>query len=820
MSLPRKAPATLGVTGASNDGPPPKESSGEQDQTTSTPPADIVAQEEGEKLQGDSAKAVSFLGEVQPTGPWALTAIHPDRIGTETNTFYPGEEQQMLDWIETRNGVKNLYFHLNEVGGRLKNKASKEHMKAAHWLHVDVDPKKGEDIQEAQERILKTFLEADPKPTLITFSGGGYQAFWKLKYPFILDGNVERAAELEAYNRTLEQTFGGDNCHNVDRIMRLPYTVNLPNETKRKKGRTAALAKVVSIDKNAVYPLGEFTPAAIVDKQEKGGKLLSEREPIKINGNIPRLTDMDQLDEWKVPDRIKSLITSGHLRDIEGPKTGDDSRSGWLFDCICGLARCNVPPELIYGIITDKEWAIAESVIDKGRTMDRYARRQISRAFDHVISPELRELNDSHAVILCEGGKTRIMCYAPSPIDNWHSMVVLQSFQDFRNSYCNRTVEITNAKGKPAYMPLGEWWIKHPHRRQYRSLTFAPGAPEVVNGDFNLWQGFGYEPKQGDWSLLRGHVTDVLANGNAAHAEYIIRWAAWSIQHPAEQAEVALVFRGARGTGKGTFARALMQLFGQHGRHVSQMKQVAGNFNAHLRDCCLLFADEAYTRDDRKAEAELKRMITEPTLQIEAKGRDAVPALNHLHVVMASNNDWVAPAGTYERRFAIFDVSDCRRGNKAYFRALHNQLQSGGYEAMLHDLLNRPLDDWHPRDDIPQTDALQDQKALSLTPYQDWMATLLDDGELPGALFDRPNTALSQALLAHARQNVPGLQYATDNKLGRFLRQEWGCQKYSNGSSRGWQFPPLLRLRKLWEERYGAWQWADSSLDDWRSPVV
>lgn len=331
----------------------------------------------GTGSEGDNDKAIKFLLWMQPEGPWALTAIHPERIGTETATFYPNEQDACRAWLEERNGKKNLYFHLNEVGGRLKNKASKEDMKAARWLHVDVDPRKDHDIPAEQARILKAFQEPPegiPAPTLITFSGGGYQAFWQLKNPYLLEGNTERAADFERFNKTLEQTFGGDNCHNVDRIMRLPYSVNLPNELKRKKGRTPALARVVSIHKDRVYPLGDFTQAP--ERQERKP---TDASGIQISAAVP-LADIEMLDAWSVPDRIKKLITSGHLRDIEGPKRGDDSRSGWLFDCICGLVRANVPPELIYGIITDRKWAIAESVIDKGRTLDRYARHQIERA--------------------------------------------------------------------------------------------------------------------------------------------------------------------------------------------------------------------------------------------------------------------------------------------------------------------------------------------------------------------------------------------------------------------------------------------------------
>jgi len=42
-------------------------------------------------------------------------------------------------------------------------------------------------------------------------------------------------------------------------------------------------------------------------------------------------------------------------------------------------------------------------------------------------------------------------------------------------------------------------------------------------------------------------------------------------------------------------------------------------FNAHLRDCIVLFADEAFFAGDKQNEGVLKVLITEPYLAIEGK---------------------------------------------------------------------------------------------------------------------------------------------------------------------------------------------------------
>lgn len=119
----------------------------------------------------------------------------------------------------------------------------------------------------------------------------------------------------------------------------------------------------------------------------------------------------------------------------------------------------------------------------------------------------------------------------------------------------------------------------------------------------------------------------------------------------------------------------LAELAGASGLHIANPSQLVGRFNSHLQNCILLFADEAFWAGDKAGESVLKALVTEPTITYEGKGRDAVSGKNLIHIVMASNSDWVVPAGLGdERRFAVFEVNGSRRGDKAFFDALNAQL--------------------------------------------------------------------------------------------------------------------------------------------------
>jgi hypothetical protein len=310
--------------------------------------------------------------------------------------------------------------------------------------------------------------------------------------------------------------------------------------------------------------------------------------------------------------------------------------------------------------------------------------------------------------------------------------------------------------------------------------------------------------------MLR-HIYKVLAGGNKKVFRYIVMWTAWSLQNPGKPAEVALVFRGGRGTGKGLYARAMKQAFGQHGLQISSAEHLTGRFNLHLMDCALLFADEAFWPGHKATEGSLKRMITEPTLFVEPKNINAFEVENNLHIIMAANADWVVPAGLDERRFAFCDVSERYKQSKEYFDPLYAEIEAGGIAAMMDDLLAMDLNSWHPREAVPQTAALDDQKMRTLSPEDQFWLILLESGELPEEFIqvvrDEPEKyerrASSSSIFKYAREKVPRLKNHSDHNLGRVLKSH-GCNKERDirvNGSRTWQFPPLAEARAAWSSK-------------------
>jgi hypothetical protein len=299
-------------------------------------------------------------------------------------------------------------------------------------------------------------------------------------------------------------------------------------------------------------------------------------------------------------------------------------------------------------------------------------------------------------------------------------------FADLKKFYQNDPVTF-RVGDKDVTRSSAEWWLDDTRRRQYLGGVVFDPTGKAGADCWNLWSGFGAEAVKGDWRLMQQHIEEVICGGVIEYRDYLLNTAARMVQQPQRQGEVAVVLRGLKGSGKGVLCVSLRRLWGQHGWHISSAKLLVGTFNAHLRDCVFLFADEAFFAGDRKNEGVLKALITEPTIAVEGKYQAAVMAPNFLHVWMSSNYEWVIPASHDERRYFMLDVLKHRVGDKEYFAKLWGETAAGGLEAMLYDLLRRDIRGFDHRA-IPQTAALAEQKKLSLDTLDAWWLAVLDRG--------------------------------------------------------------------------------------------
>ncbi len=319
-------------------------------------------------------------------------------------------------------------------------------------------------------------------------------------------------------------------------------------------------------------------------------------------------------------------------------------------------------------------------------------------------SDVIAQLNKEHGIVML-GGKCVVMNETVEPIFN-RPDINFSSPADFKNRYANRRVEVPSRKGS-TLEPISKVWLESHLRRQYEGIVFAPG--QDIPGFYNLFRGLAVKPAKGDWSLMRNHIQEVIASGNEEVFKYLVAWMSRLIQDPGgERSGTSVVMRGRQGTGKGCFASQFGEIFGSHFLQITNPTHLVHRFNQHLKDALLVFVDEGLWAGDKTAEGILKGMVTEKYFMCEPKGKDAFPVKNHVHLIIASNSQWVVPAGLEERRFMVLDVSDKYIQDLDYFKAIFHQMNHGGREAMLYDLLETDLSGVDLRT-IPRTAALLDQ---------------------------------------------------------------------------------------------------------------
>ena len=215
-------------------------------------------------------EAIDFLLRYRGSEPVVLTSIEPRgnplRI---SRTFRPVHEKgEMQTWIDDRQGSKNLYFTVNPASVPFigPGKVEHIHIRGVTALQVDLDPSHCAE----RKRLLRRLRSFRPAPSLIVDSGGGYQGLWLLDREYPLT-DEHTSAPLDAFNTHIAIQLGGDPCCcPIDTLMRLPGTINIPDERKLERGRVAAIARLVEYHERRRYPLSAFTPVTTLADEEDG----------------------------------------------------------------------------------------------------------------------------------------------------------------------------------------------------------------------------------------------------------------------------------------------------------------------------------------------------------------------------------------------------------------------------------------------------------------------------------------------------------------------------------------------------------------------
>jgi hypothetical protein len=357
-----------------------------------------------------------------------------------------------------------------------------------------------------------------------------------------------------------------------------------------------------------------------------------------------------------------------------------------------------------------------------------------------------------------------------------------------------------------------ELWLEDDRQKRYSRITFDPTTTDKVLPDnsYNLWNGFQVAPEPGDTSAIHDYIFRVICCENREHYEVVLDWVANLFQQPSPEhkPKFALVLRSpGEGTGKGTFVSHLLApILGDAFVRLGKPDEFLNRFNTLMQGRLLAFPDEAFWAGDKAGQGTLYGYITETTVNIEAKNKDPYTLPFPTRFIMASNKDWVVPAGKDSRRFFVLDVSEEFKQDREYFGWLRQKIDEQR-AAFLHEMLNREI---RPErlNTPPVTSALVEQRLHTMDPAVRWWHAVLQEGGFDATTASRAGlepgwpTALTherirEVFLAWCRRE--GIRNPTSEQT--FMPLVGGSDRYHNAVGKDRPSPPMCpslgRRRKI-----------------------
>ena len=643
-----------------------------------------------------------------------LALINPDN-GPMQARFFGEDVDGAARWASEHNDQKwNVYYTANVAPPGFNRKPAKRDIVAVRFAHVDVDPPKDGSPWDI-DATLKRLDAALPVPNIIVRSGNGVQALWRVEKATI--------AEIEQINRALIARFGGDvGTYNADRLLRVPGTVNYPDQKKRAIGRVAALAASVRNDRNEDVPYGiEVLRAAFGASLPAND---SDEKPLPLIENFELITSNDL-----------ALPPRDGLRElIDDPRRTD--RSADTYALALEMLRRGLAPEQVMGVLLNQQNAVSAHCLDQ-RDPNRAARRAIAnagqalerraaqRALDRQIGAgtgavpttttyTLEDMLDRH-VFVKDGSQVADLC-APQ---------LVQSLADFRNTTAASKHRVRWPDGREKLVPCSKAWLEHPERKEVDTVTFHAGAPAITTapqGDLsalNTWRPRERGEAPVDWeeraTVFVEHVEWLWGESAGEFLDFLAH---------AEQKPGVLPHYGwihvsrVHGKGRNWISGLLARLWpGNVATSLDLMAVLEDGFNARLSRCLLAVVDEINeggSQSYRHAQA-LRQLVTAEVREINPKyGRRHIE-YNSARWLFFSNHTGVIPLGEEDRRFYVVEHEGPVR-EPQYYERLYCSLADPLFVRSVAEILQRrDISGFKPGKHPPMTAAKDALIAFSRT---------------------------------------------------------------------------------------------------------
>ena len=683
----------------------------------------------------DTKKVAPLLANLKPaeqTLPFleyyqhgCLNVVVFDRRKTVLNRTYEPE-------LVKKNPQSNIYYTLNVVRPDFSRvKPTKKDISELHAWGADVDPHpdyeaepievifqhyhlrgalKNKDVKWVRQ--LAYILQEVVHPvmtgkrglpaSLVVFSGRGVQLIW------YADKNYKASSKVindwEGLGRAIISVVGGDAVFNVDRLLRLPGTINTKTEIQ---------ARVIRETQASYSPeqiLTAFGP--VPDKVEDNRKGVDPSEFQYVDWDAVFATnELLDLDDSLIERFQRDLKLSTDLASLyEGqalPDMRDTSGSGFDLNLLGALKRRGYEIQDAFQIAMTYPYGSGHKHADNRNSrhfMRCWARTTETSPQEDFADIPTEEVVDEKIVFThrtfqkAEDDIRKNYMYVATA----DKIIHVQSGAYFDTKGFNTKFGTTHT-GRRDEPPLA-------HRvlvaagRQVDRITWLPGKPKILKKKgityYNMYHKNACAPveyTEGCTAPFHKVLNWVIETHQAA--EYFWDYCAFTVQHPEIKINHhPLLYSIMEGVGKDTILTAVRYAIGEANSSESTLKDLTGSFNEKLKYKKLIIINEVESFKLGKEIANvLKPLLAAPpeTISINAKYQPEFDQPNLFSVIMTSNSTRPLHVAGVDRRVTPIHCRE-ERMPEEMANEIWDWLKSGGLKLLHYELMNRDISHFNP----------------------------------------------------------------------------------------------------------------------------
>lgn len=270
-------------------------------------------------------------------------------------------------------------------------------------------------------------------------------------------------------------------------------------------------------------------------------------------------------------------------------------------------------------------------------------------------------------------------------------------------------------------------WLSWPVRAECAKIDYAPGQPEETEeGGFNMWPGWGCEPKKDSvapWKKITDHI---LQGTSEEHKKWFFQWLACPLQQPGTKMHSACVFWSPfQGVGKSLIGYTMKRIYGGNFAKIGQA-DLDRDFSSWAENRQFVLGEEVTATGKRQHADALKDRITQETMRINIKMIPEYDVVDRINYFFTSNSPDAVFIDDQDRRYFVHEVIALPLGEEEYDRYFE-WLDDGGAEALFHHLLQIDLKGFRPKGKAPRTAAKERMIDDGRSDLGAWVAGLLSD---------------------------------------------------------------------------------------------